>query len=79
MATFVIFGIDKFLAIRNRRRIAERTLLIWTACGGSLGAKLAQQVFRHKTRKHPFARWLNIWLCLHIVMVLLAAYWIIFR
>lgn len=76
---FALYGADKILAVRNLQRIPERTLLVWTALGGSIGAKLAQRYFRHKTRKKPFAQWLNFWLFLHAAISVFVAYWIISR
>lgn len=55
LAAFVLFGWDKRCAMAGARRIPERTLLGLAAVGGGLGAVVAQQAFRHKTRKQPFA------------------------
>ena len=55
LAAFAAMGWDKSCARRGERRIPERTLLTLALAGGGLGAALAQQVFRHKTRKQPFA------------------------
>ncbi len=55
LAAFAAMGWDKSCAERGERRIAERTLLAFAAAGGGPGAVLAQQLFRHKTRKQPFA------------------------
>lgn len=55
LAAFATFGWDKRCAMARTRRIPERTLLSLAALGGGLGSVLAQQVFRHKTRKQPFA------------------------
>jgi len=54
LAVFLMFCWDKDAARRGLRRIPERTLLQVAALGGGLGALLAQQVLRHKTRKQPF-------------------------
>lgn len=58
LIAFVAMGWDKSSAVRGVERIPERTLLALAAAGGSVGAVAAQQVFRHKTRKQPFANWL---------------------
>lgn len=55
LAAFLLFGWDKRCAMAGARRIPEKTLLGLAAIGGGLGAVLAQQTFRHKTRKQPFA------------------------
>ena len=67
--TFLIYGLDKYLAIKKTYRISEYSLLVLSFFGGSIGALLAMKVFRHKTRKKSF--WfLNI-LFLIILIVLI--------
>lgn len=69
LAAFVLFGWDKRCAIAHTRRIPEKTLLSLAAIGGGLGSVLAQQVFRHKTRKQPFA---NILVAIFATQAILA-------
>lgn len=52
--TYLLFGFDKRAAVRGDARIPEKTLLMASALGGSVGAVLAQRRFRHKTQKQPF-------------------------
>jgi uncharacterized membrane protein YsdA (DUF1294 family) len=52
--TYFLFGFDKRAAERGNSRIPEKTLLLASALGGSVGAVMAQQRFRHKTQKQPF-------------------------
>ena len=54
LIAFVLFGIDKAKAKRNKWRIKESTLLIAAAIGGSYGALLGMFFFHHKTRKPKF-------------------------
>lgn len=54
-AAFILFGADKLRAVRKKRRIRERTLMITAAAGGSAGALAAMLAFHHKTRKPLFA------------------------
>ena len=51
---FILMGIDKRKAVRDVRRIPEKTLL--TACGlfAALGGLIGMHVFHHKTRKLKF-------------------------
>lgn len=62
--TFLIYGYDKFRARRGGRRTPEANLHLFAIAGGWPGALLAQQLFRHKTRKRPFQ-----WVFLGTVMV----------
>lgn len=66
IAAFVCFYFDKRRAISGGWRIPEKTLLTLALLGGSLGAKLAQHRFRHKTRKQPFAAILNLIVLAHM-------------
>lgn len=52
--TFLVFGIDKFLAIRSKRRIPEKDLLALSFIGGAIGGLLAMFIFKHKVAKGSF-------------------------
>ena len=59
LITFLAFGLDKWKAKRKEknekvRRVPEKTLLILSALGGSVGALLAMRAFRHKTLHRAF-------------------------
>lgn len=45
---FAFFGIDKYKAIYNRWRIAEKALFGIALIGGSLGSFIGMKVFQHK-------------------------------
>ena len=51
---FSLFGIDKFKAGRRLWRIPEKTLFLSAILGGSIGAILGMQIFRHKTKHKTF-------------------------
>jgi len=51
---FALYGWDKRASQRGEWRIPEWTLHLLALAGGWPGAIVAQQVFRHKTRKQPF-------------------------
>ena len=53
-ACFVVYAIDKGAAVRGGWRVSESTLILLGVAGGWPGAVLAQQVFRHKSRKTSF-------------------------
>ena len=52
--TFIIYGIDKWKARKNKWRIPESTLLLLAVFGGSIGAFLGMRVWRHKTMHKKF-------------------------
>ena len=52
--TFLITGYDKYLAIKNKHRIPEKTLFAFALFGGSAGLLLAMLIFKHKTSKSSF-------------------------
>jgi uncharacterized membrane protein YsdA (DUF1294 family) len=53
-ATIVVYAVDKSAARHGRWRVSERTLHLLAIIGGWPGALVAQQVFRHKSRKPSF-------------------------
>ncbi|MCX8998882.1 DUF1294 domain-containing protein [Rhizobiaceae bacterium BDR2-2] len=73
LAAFVMFRHDKRAAECGKWRISESTLLWVAFLGGSSGAVLGQQVFRHKTRKEPFCSVLLAIAASHIALALLWA------
>ena len=73
--TFALFGIDKARAARGSRRVREATLLRLALVGGTPGAYAARAVFRHKTRKQPFARRLHAIAVLQAAALLGVAVW----
>ena len=54
VVTFIVYGIDKWKAQHKRWRIPESVLLGLAALGGSVGAWLGMQVWRHKTQHKKF-------------------------
>ena len=52
--TLTLFGVDKFLAIKNKRRIPEKDLLAFSFVGGAIGGLLGMFVFNHKVSKGSF-------------------------
>ena len=66
--TFVIFGVDKYKAIRQEWRIRESTLLGLALVGGSIGGWLAMYIFHHKTKKVKFFVGIPVILAIQIVV-----------
>ena len=60
LAAFAAFALDKRRAQTGGWRVPERRLLGLAAAGGGAGAAAAQSLFRHKTRKEPFASQLRL-------------------
>lgn len=50
----IVTAADKVNAIRHRRRVRERTLLILAALGGSVAMLITMLLIRHKTRHLKF-------------------------
>lgn len=75
LITFLVYAIDKSASRKRVRRTPETTLHVLALLGGWPGALLAQETFRHKTRKQPFrlVHWFMIllncglfaWLLIH--------------
>lgn len=74
MLTLMLYGADKAAAKRDRRRVAERTLLLFGLLGGWPGALCGQHFFRHKTKKQPFRRWFFLSVAVNICG-LCAVFW----
>lgn len=70
VATFVLYGLDKLLAVTQSRRIPERTLQFTAFLAGSPGALLAMKVFRHKTSKTSFQFVLAILVLVQVLAIL---------
>ena len=66
LATLAVYGIDKAKAKRGAWRIPERTLFLLPLLGGSLGALLGMQLFRHKTQLWYFRLGIPLILLLQI-------------
>ncbi len=59
LISFVLYGVDKSKAQKKAWRIPEKVLLLWGFLCGSVGALIAMQLFRHKT-KHYYFYFVNI-------------------
>ena len=52
--TFIVYGIDKYKAMKAKWRIPETTLLLLAVLGGSIGAWMGMKVWHHKTMHKKF-------------------------
>ncbi len=68
LITFFVYGSDKLLAKAHAWRVRERTLLVLALLGGSAGALLAMQLFRHKTKKPLFGLLFGVILLLQLAL-----------
>lgn len=67
--TFYVYGFDKKRARHKLRRIPEKVLIGLALIGGSVGALLGMNVFRHKIRKWKFIISIPLILMLQIIAV----------
>ena len=73
LITFILYGVDKRRAKRGQWRIPEKTLLTGTWLMGGVGAWLAMQIFRHKTKHLAFQVSAPVGAALSIVLMILAS------
>jgi uncharacterized membrane protein YsdA (DUF1294 family) len=69
--TFLIMGIDKYKACKDRRRIRESTLITMAFLFGSIGTFLGMLVFRHKIRKTLFIIMVPIAIVVNVLLLTL--------
>lgn len=69
--TFGLFGEDKKRARQQKWRIPERTLLVLSIFGGSIGALLGMHIYHHKTRKWKFRIGIPVILILQLLVYFL--------
>jgi len=69
--TYYTYSEDKDSAINNERRTSEQRLLTLSLFGGWIGALIAQQKFRHKTKKTSFQ--LSFWTTVFLNILLLSS------
>ncbi len=70
--SFLLMGIDKYKARKNKWRIKESTLFLSSVIGGSLGSLLGMFFFHHKTKHKKFVLGMPCILLVHICLLL---YW----
>ncbi|MBR1749810.1 MAG: DUF1294 domain-containing protein [Ruminococcus sp.] len=65
---FIMYGIDKRRAVKDKWRIKEQTLLMTGFMGGALGGIIGMLAFRHKTKHWYF----------YVVNAVSVALWVLF-
>ena len=69
LAAFLLMGVDKARAKKDRWRVPEKTLFLPVVLGGSIGGILGMRVFRHKTQHWYFRFGMPLILILQLVLV----------
>ena len=65
--TFFVYGIDKYLAYKEKSRVSEKLLLTLALCFGIIGALLGMKIFRHKTKKKSFKTSIILIIIIYII------------
>ncbi len=52
--TFGVMGYDKYMAVKQHRRVPENILLLLALIGGAVGEIIGMVVFHHKISKKKF-------------------------
>ena len=68
IATFFLYGIDKYKAKKGKWRISEATLLMMAAIGGSIGAWAGMRLWHHKTMHKKFKYSIPIIIILQVAL-----------
>ena len=71
IATFFLYGIDKYKAKKGKWRISEGALLTMAAISGSIGAWIGMRIWHHKTMHKKFKYGIPV---IIIMQVALAVY-----
>ena len=69
IATFFMYGIDKYKAKKGKWRISGATLLLMAAIGGSIGAWVGMRVWHHKTMHKKFMYGIPIIIIIQIAVL----------
>ena len=69
IATFLLYGIDKYKAKKGKRRISEATLLTMAAIGGSIGAWAGMRFWHHKTMHKKFKHGIPVIMIMQVCLV----------
>lgn len=75
---FLLMGMDKRRAKRNRWRISEKTLFLVALLGGAVGSTLGMHTFHHKTKHWYFKLGFPALAMLQLVLLAAYLYWFAF-
>ena len=79
IVTFVLYGVDKSKAKKGQWRIPEKTLLLFAACFGGLGAFLGMKIFRHKTKHTSFKILVPTFMIVQFILIAAGVYFLYIR
>ncbi|MBR3464047.1 MAG: DUF1294 domain-containing protein [Clostridiales bacterium] len=79
VVTFALYGADKSKAKKGKWRIPEKTLLLFAACFGGLGAFLGMKIFRHKTKHTSFKILVPVFMIIQFILIAVGAYFLLIR
>ena len=68
IASFFLYGIDKYKAKKGKWRISEATLLTMAAIGGSIGAWAGMRLWHHKTMHKKFKYGIPVIIILQVAL-----------
>ena len=68
IASFLLYGIDKYKAKKGKWRISEATLLMMAVIGGSIGAWAGMRLWHHKTMHKKFKYGIPIIIILQVTI-----------
>ena len=69
IATFLLYGIDKYKAKKAKWRIPETTLLLLAVLGGSIGAWVGMLIWHHKTMHKKFKHGIPVIMIMQVCLV----------
>ena len=79
LITFILYGADKAKAKKGKWRIPEKTLLLFAACFGGLGAFIGMKAFRHKTKHTSFRILVPVCMIIQFILIAAGTYFFVFR
>ena len=69
IASFLLYGIDKYKAKKGKWRVSEATLLMMAVIGGSIGAWAGMRLWHHKTMHKKFKYGIPVIIIMQIALV----------
>lgn len=71
IVSIIICVVDKLSAIWRKRRISEKTLILLSILGGSIGMYLTMVIIRHKTKHIKFMLGIPAIIMLQLIILLI--------